>query len=442
MQPACRMIEFACRCNHRFSLPEDQAGGLVQCPQCKRLVDVPNLGDLDHIDADGSFKMDEDLIPLAEPDRLERLRRSFTRDRTDVDGADIDLRPTMEDVMKAGTEEMPYELAEEMRPSAPKYDPLTGELVRPLDVKPDDRDHTTAGAVPMAKRAVEYAGSDLNPNLSMARLAIRLLEPVNLFVMLIILVFHFVFQPVSLMMMAGFFLIAPVWIGGIGLLLAHYGNVVEETGPCERDELPRPIRDAGFYDDIWRPLTSVFGAILLCWGILFPALRVGAGEGVLWILFLAGAFLFPAVLLTLVAGGTVLNLRPDRVIGVIKAIGLRYGVVIGLFLAATAAYGLGLWRLHIDSARLFLPRSQSGFSAAIPWWFEAYAAYPALLLGIYLMHGFCWSLGLAYRAYQEQFPWVMRRHIPRRLTDRTRVPDAARRTASGNSAAVRQKLGQ
>jgi hypothetical protein len=36
---------------------------------------------------------------------------------------------------------------------------------------------------------------------------------------------------------------------------------------------------------------------------------------------------------------------------------------------------------------------------------------PALILGIFLMHWFCWYLGLMYRAHQEQFPWVLQRHV-------------------------------
>ena len=40
------MINFPCTCNHRFSLPDDQAGGLIQCPQCGRLNDILQKEDL------------------------------------------------------------------------------------------------------------------------------------------------------------------------------------------------------------------------------------------------------------------------------------------------------------------------------------------------------------------------------------------------------------
>jgi hypothetical protein len=42
--------------------------------------------------------------------------------------------------------------------------------------------------------------------------------------------------------------------------------------------------------------------------------------------------------------------------------------------------------------------------------------------GIYLMHGFSYYMGLLYRAEHENFPWVLQRHIPTRLMERTRPP--------------------
>lgn len=37
------------------------------------------------------------------------------------------------------------------------------------------------------------------------------------------------------------------------LVLAHYGNVIDETGREARDELPRPFRDLSWADDLWGP---------------------------------------------------------------------------------------------------------------------------------------------------------------------------------------------
>src|SRR5687767_3097880 len=187
-----RMINFACRCSHRFALPDDQAGGVIQCPQCHRLCDIPNLSDLGHLDADGNFNFDDDgVIPLSgDENRLPTLHKAFTRSHTDETGEEIDLRPTMQDVMNAGTEEIPYELADQIKPAAPKYDPVTGELIKPLDVKGGMPERIDPKTVPMARRAVEYAGGDLNRSIGILAVGGRLLQPVNLFVMCIILLVH------------------------------------------------------------------------------------------------------------------------------------------------------------------------------------------------------------------------------------------------------------
>lgn len=432
------MIEFSCRCKHHFSLPDDQAGGMIQCPSCHLLVDIPTLSDLEHIDNEGSYKLDESIAPLTEPERLSILHRVYTRRHTEDDGSEIDLRPTMQDVMDAGVEEIPLALADHVRPAPPKYDPATGELIRPIDVKPGD-ERVDPAAVPMAQRAVEYAGADLNPRLGIGTIGFQLLQPVNLFVMLLILLGQILLQPLNLLLAAGMFLIAPVWLGLVMIITAHYANVVEDTGPAEFDELPRPLRDGSFVDDIWRPFTHIGGAFILCYGWVLLAWRLDAPAYVSLGLMLAGSFFFPAVLLTLTTSGTTLNLRPDRVLGVIRVCGLRYFAVVGLFVAADVTYGLGLWRFQFDSQQMFrfagLPQGTGA-----PWWFQPYSAYPALIGGIFLMHWFCWTLGAMYRVHHGAFPWVLQRHIPTRLNQRTLLPPGARRPANANSAAVKEKL--
>jgi hypothetical protein len=37
-------------------------------------------------------------------------------------------------------------------------------------------------------------------------------------------------------------------------------------------------------------------------------------------------------------------------------------------------------------------------------------AYPVLLMGIMVAHGFCWYLGLQYREHHDDFQWYMQRH--------------------------------
>ena len=39
---------------------------------------------------------------------------------------------------------------------------------------------------------------------------------------------------------------------------------------------------------------------------------------------------------------------------------------------------------------------------------------PLTAVSVYLTHFFCWHLGLLYRAHQEEFPWILQRHISKR----------------------------
>ena len=58
---------------------------------------------------------------------------------------------------------------------------------------------------------------------------------------------------------------------------------------------------------------------------------------------------------------------------------------------------------------------------ALNWHNNPILVFPALVIGVYMMHYFCWYLGLIYRDYHEVFPWVLQRHIPTRLLERTRT---------------------
>jgi hypothetical protein len=43
---------------------------------------------------------------------------------------------------------------------------------------------------------------------------------------------------------------------------------------------------------------------------------------------------------------------------------------------------------------------------APPFW----ASYPALIVGIVIMHAFCWYLALQYRKHHEEFGWAFQYH--------------------------------
>src|SRR5262249_42044305 len=129
------MIDFSCHCGHAFSVGDELAGGLVQCPQCRRLNDVPKLSDRSDLEDDGIYKIDAPPTPPGQQQhRAAELTPAFTREHFDDKGKPIDLRDSLADP-KTGP--IPLESLGPLDDAPPKYDPITGELIRSIEVKPD-----------------------------------------------------------------------------------------------------------------------------------------------------------------------------------------------------------------------------------------------------------------------------------------------------------------
>jgi hypothetical protein len=413
-----RMIRFPCRCGNPIEVPDGEAGGMVQCTKCGLLRDVPTLSDLPGLVGDGTYAM-EPAVEETEAQRLEKLRRAFSRGTTDEYGFEIDLRPTAEDLAKVGTEAIPLAEQDERPPEVPKYDPVSGELIEPLKVKIDDR--VAPHEIPMAKRAVVYATREQagrGPGAGAAFLA--LFQPGNVAVMFFILLIH-VLLAVTLLVASViyvfFFVLAPFMIAVLGAILGHYANVIEEIGPEGRDELPRPLRHAELAADLWWPFVNFTGSLLMCYWPAFFVFGRLAGTPWAWpamfFMAFAGTVFFPAVLLTLTTSGSSLNLRPDRIMGVIHHAGGRYVVAVLLFPLAAVTYAAGLLGAYAG----FLFSFVTGYTR--PLLAHPLMAYPLLVTGICLMHYFCWYLGLIYRKEHANFPWVFQRHTPRKLMERS-----------------------
>jgi hypothetical protein len=253
--------------------------------------------------------------------------------------------------------------------------------------------------------------------MSLGFVFISLFQPVNLVVMGFILLMHLLLQISALVtLLFPFCFLAPLVL--FMALVGHYGNVLDEIGPSGRDELPTPLRNVSFGEDIWRPFTQIalamflaFLPALICRDVTMPP---GLAQLVMMICLAAGALAAPALVLTTVTSGTYLNLRPDRIVGVIATCAARYWLTCLTFAAAMVTYWLALGIMNAGVLAFF--RSK-GFSAAAS---ISGTGYAVLAGAIYLMHGFCWQLGLIYRTYHERFPWVLQRHIPVRMAERTR----------------------
>ncbi|HTL30060.1 MAG TPA: hypothetical protein VL282_12600 [Tepidisphaeraceae bacterium] len=401
------MIEFNCFCKHRFHLEDDQAGGSIQCPGCGKLVDVPTLDDLHKLNADGTYTMGAlELAP--EPDRLARATRAFTRQRTDESGDQIDMRLTLDDVLKIGADEVVLHIKDDAE-AKPKYDPITGELVRPIELK----EEKVQPVIPMAKPALTYAQAGSDPNAGAGHALLEMFKPLNLVVMCAVLLAHLFGQVVLATIVAGIFFIAPVLVMVAVLIISHYGNVVDEIGPTARDELPRPLREASWTDDIWRPFKHVFASLIICF---FPLMWLPnlPGTFVLIIglpMFFLGSFFFPAVVLTLCTSGTVENMRPDRVMKVIGACGFSYLVAVFAWVIGIGIYAFGIYAYNYTFFKMFFKNMSTSV------FFQSPVSLPILFLGIMGMHYFGWLVGLLYRKHHSEFPWVLQRHVSTRRKD-------------------------
>jgi hypothetical protein len=423
------VIEFLCPCTHRFVLEDSQAGGTVQCPKCRRLNDVPTVDDLRRLADDGTYLLDS--APVAEgPDVAETLAYVYQRGARDARGNEIDLRLRRADIEAIGGEPVPLFPEEAPNEHAPKYDPDTGELILPHEINHDGPSVTRPQDIPMARAAINYASAGAFPKFSFVRAFGMLFSPLNVMAVFAVFCMHVLFWPLLLVTFAGiaFFIVAVPVLGA--LILSHYGNVIEDAGPFEKDEFPRPMRDLGWYEDIWFPFCNVFASLMICYfpGFLLAILLVQvprlqlAAVGVMVVGGAIGTFFLPAVLLSLHTSGSLLNVRPDRVLAVIGICGRSYfiAVVIWVFTAGIYAFGFGGTCLAIAA---FLHPSD------LPGWLTSWATtVPALVIGIFLMHYFCFCLGLLYRAHYQAFPWVLQRHIPTRKPDATTPHPIPRRS--------------
>ncbi len=445
MHDAKSLIRFPCHCGRRFALTADHANGTVQCPDCGRLNDVPSLSDLDSISSDDGTLLMKEAPPLPPTNRVADVDRAFRPRRVDDHGREIDQRQQLEDLVDVGAppedDVIPLR-GDDARPSKPKYDPVTGELIRPMQLARTD-DMVPVEAIPVAKpvQSLVYATGDAARRIDVRRILVDLCFPTNMVVMLFILVLHLLNQMATFALVGGFFFIAPVAVILSALILAHYGNTIDETGPEEMDELPRPIRGMSFSEDIWRPFVHVAGSLMICYG---PAVLVLTRTGLpprltamLAIFFaVAGSLFLPAVLLTSATSGTLFNLRPDRLIGVIRAARGHYLISVFAWLLTIAAYVVATTGSLMMIVRLFAPAG----AAAAPATARPLFVYPLLMIAIFCAHFFCWHLGLIYRDRHAEFPWVLQRHVSqRRINEAERA--AAIRAQRRKPGYVQQKRG-
>ncbi len=442
------MIRFSCKCGFAFNVVDGRAGEMLQCPRCNLLVDVPRADELAWLGPDGTYAVDETGDAADVPGRtLGEMYRSYSSRRTDADGVEKDLRPTAEHIRRAGDE------PRGARPAriAPRYDPETGERILPLGLKDeaaqpvlslaeevdpaelawaaDDDTPMPVEAIPMATLvpggSLGYATGSTGGGISLRTLPVDLLvRPGNATVLFFVFWFYVAAWVAKVILNAFALAVLHVpttsvaWLNvPLWLLAAHYGCVVQDVGPDAIDELPRPLRNFAPAEDVIGPAVRVGAAGAICYGPMLVVAAAtdlhGAGAAAALLLGVGGAYCFPAVVLTLLTGATVLNLSPPRVVGVMVRCGPQYALsaVLGVAsLALTACVVLGPSVLPVLAPLTFL-RAFNNPATLVP----------AVAATMYVTHFFAWHLGLMYRAHHDTFPWLAQRHIRTPRPERRRA---------------------
>jgi hypothetical protein len=377
-----------------FTLPDEMAGEMFQCTKCARLVTVPTLDDLQHIQEDGTY----DIGDIAAPTRR-------------VDHAPVMSSEEANSTVGRTEDSNPYDFDEPEQTNAPRYDPFTGELVRAHEViETEDSAEAKKPKVqqPITKMRDRGAVSAVAP-LASIRLLGEMFMARNVSVLLLMLVLHVLMALLSFFIVAvGFFFFFFVPAILVCICLGYYAIIVQETGPGDRDELPTPMRTFDGRTDIWDPFAFMLLAILLCFG---PTLYVekhfagyAAADWVGNILFAVGMFMMPSVFLTAAVGGIVVNFRPDRLLGVIWKSGVDYLFVVIAWGAGIILITFGWLGMFAAPYSLFRPGNVS-----VPRnWFLRGAGMSAAMMaaGLYLSFYACWLLGLIWRKHYAEFPWV------------------------------------
>lgn len=448
------MIQFRCRCSHAFEVPDEEAGTSLQCPSCGLLVDVPTLEDLPGLMPDGSFEVELSPTPLEDrprPASLEYAKPSRrTPSRTEASG--IDRRLSLEEFLKVGAPEdddlLPLK-GEDRRPKPkslrPKYDPVTGELIRELAVsQPPQPAPLMAQPVTLGYERKKAGGKPITIWFPFA----EMLALPNLVVCGVVTAMCFL-QMVLGVSVPYLFLTILFPIALLLMVIAHFANVIDETGPTGTDEMPTPLRSGSLYDDMIRPLFQVMVAYVLAYApIVFFNLYI---QSLPWQVNLGLVALFfiliPATLLTMTTSGAANNLIPHRMFSVIGASGWHYWVVTAMGFAATVAFLNGLlWCLSIGATvmhRLFTgPVSTAKTLLGVPHWVEFLLAIVFMFAGVYLVHVFCWQMGLLYRFHHERFNWVLQKHDKTERSDViSQLHKHRQQELEAKAAAARRNLG-
>lgn len=392
------MISFPCLCGEKFSITENLAGTQFQCPKCGLLVSVPTLDDIGNLDADGAYSLDSKT-------ETKPARRHQTA-----------MLPTDAGIGDFGAPDefaLKDELAATTR-DAPRYDPITGDLIRAIDVLPHIQSVAQKAPVRVQAKSKSKNRGQVTavPTYAWIKVFGEMWMVWNMFVVGIMALIHitFAFGLYWTFVLKGYlFFFMPLVFGTISA--AYFSTIVQEIGHGCEEALPTPVRHFEWHTDIFYPLVHITLSLAAC---LLPAVLaadvISNPHARLWtggILLGIGAAVFPAFFLTLAADGILANLRPDRVLGVISACGFNYLPVAIAWAAGAFLTVNGVILQYGSMIRLMNPFD----ILPPPAFIGAGGAVGAACIvgGLFLCYYACWLLGLLWRRYHKEFPWVHQR---------------------------------
>lgn len=409
------MIRFSCKCGHPYELPDERANDEFQCPACLRLVQAPGLGDADAMDVDGTLKM-RDLEPNV-PDLVHKMQTHSHR---------VDQRQTLEEYLSL--DDAPAADAPPTK-RPPRYDPFTGELLEDIELKPDPlRDaQPKAHQIPMATATLNYATTPPDPDtpvrgdITWWTAPWRIVTGMSFMAILFVFLTHVLIHVCIVTPFANL-LLWPFAFLGMMAVVAHYGNVIEEIGVQNHDEVPVMLRHVSFSEDVLHPLYGVTLAGLIALSPLILVVIVGLAPTIqdhaaVWIgLGLCAGFIFPAAAFTAISSGAIQNMLPQHFLSVIGVAPAKYLMACGTFISAFILYVFVLRTMGLTSYLVLTGTTPfAGISLkmviGIAW------IYAWLAIAVYLMHLSMVWLGLIYRKHHGQFNWVYQQHQKRHRDD-------------------------
>jgi hypothetical protein len=285
-------------------------------------------------------------------------------------------------------------------------------LIRPLDVKADPV--IDPNSLPIARTAqrLNYADMDAPKPLEFLAIPLRLLRPINLLVMFFILLAQALCQLMMVVILGGYWLLLLFWPVLQAMMISHFANVIDETGPTNHDELPTPLRHLSWHDDTVGPFFRVMQALAVCYGpaiLMLWYLHVKSVASIVLpistLLAAAGTILFPAAVLTAVTSGSMVNLRPDRIAGVALKCGPEYILAVLAWILGGATWLAGTLALSALALSAVSPST-----LGVPPVVNMANSYAIIILAIFVLHFLGWHLGTLYRRHHEEFPWLYQRH--------------------------------